>query len=47
MSDRAVTEKIIQALADYLKRDPKSIKPKPPFADDLGPRLDGGHRVAV
>ena len=36
MSDRAVLEKIIQALADYLKRDADSIKPSYHLRDDLG-----------
>jgi acyl carrier protein len=36
MSDRAVTEKIVQALADYLKRDPGSIELEHHLRDDLG-----------
>jgi acyl carrier protein len=36
MSARAVTEKIIQALADYLRRNPESIDPKHHLRDDLG-----------
>ena len=36
MSNRAVTEKIIQALADYLRRNPASIDPKHHLRDDLG-----------
>jgi acyl carrier protein len=36
MSDRAVTEKIIKALADYLRRHPDSIEPDHHLRDDLG-----------
>ncbi len=36
MSDRAIAAKIIQALADYLKRDPASIKEAHHLRDDLG-----------
>ena len=36
MSDRAVTEKIITALADYLRRNPESIEPAHHLRDDLG-----------
>ncbi len=36
MSDRTVVEKIIQALAEYLKRDAGSIKPSHHLRDDLG-----------
>ena len=36
MSDRAITEKIIIALADYLRRDPTSIEPDHHLRDDLG-----------
>ena len=36
MNDRAVLEKIIQALADYLKRDANSIKSSYHLRDDLG-----------
>jgi acyl carrier protein len=36
MSDRVITEKIIQALADYLRRDPHSIEPDHHLRDDLG-----------
>jgi acyl carrier protein len=36
MSDRDVTEKIVAALADYLKRDPASIQLDHHLRDDLG-----------
>ena len=36
MNDRAVVEKIVQALADYLKRDPRTIQPDHHLRDDLG-----------
>jgi len=36
MHDRSVLEKIIQALADYLKRDADSIQPSYHLRDDLG-----------
>ncbi len=36
MSDRAIVENIIQALADYLKRDAASINPSHQLRDDLG-----------
>jgi acyl carrier protein len=36
MSDRSVTEKIVAALADYLKRDPRTIQPDDHLRDDLG-----------
>jgi acyl carrier protein len=36
MHDRAVLEKIVQALADYLKRDADSIQPSYHLRDDLG-----------
>ena len=36
MSDRDVTSKIVVALADYLKRDPKTIQPDHHLRDDLG-----------
>jgi acyl carrier protein len=36
MSDSAVTEKIVKALAEYLKRDPASIQPDHHLRDDLG-----------
>ncbi len=36
MSDRAITEKIVIALADYLRRDPTSIEPDHHLRDDLG-----------
>ena len=36
MSDRAVTEKIIKALAEYLRRNPDSIEPDHHLRDDLG-----------
>lgn len=36
MNDRAVLEKIIQALGDYLKRDANSIKSSYHLRDDLG-----------
>ena len=36
MSDHAVSEKIIKALADYLRRNPESIDPKHHLRDDLG-----------
>jgi acyl carrier protein len=36
MSDPTVTQKIITALADYLKRDPKSIEADHHLRDDLG-----------
>ncbi len=36
MSDRAVLEKIIQALAEYLKREAAAIKPSHHLRDDLG-----------
>src|SRR5690349_23980018 len=36
MTDRAVLEKIVQALADYLKRDAGSIQPSYHLRDDLG-----------
>jgi acyl carrier protein len=36
MNDRAVLEKIGQALADYLKRDAGLIKPSYHLRDDLG-----------
>ena len=36
MSDPTVTPKIVAALADYLKRDPKTITPDLHLRDDLG-----------
>ena len=36
MSDPNVTSKIVAALADYLKRDPKTIQPSLHLRDDLG-----------
>lgn len=36
MSDRDVTEKIVAALADYLRRDPTTIEPDHHLRDDLG-----------
>ena len=36
MSDPTVTQKIIAALADYLKRDPKTIEADHHLRDDLG-----------
>ena len=36
MSDRDVTEKIVAALADYLKRDPSAIQRDHHLRDDLG-----------
>ena len=36
MSDRDVSSKIVLALADYLKRDPKTIQPDHHLRDDLG-----------
>lgn len=36
MTDRAIASKIIQALADYLKRDAASIKETHHLRDDLG-----------
>jgi len=36
MTHRAVLEKIVQALADYLKRDAGSIQPSYHLRDDLG-----------
>jgi len=36
MSDPHVTQKIVAALADYLKRDPKTIQPDLHLRDDLG-----------
>ena len=36
MSDRDVTQKIVAALADYLKRDPATIEPDHHLRDDLG-----------
>jgi len=36
MSDRTITENIIKALADYLRRNPESIKPDHHLRDDLG-----------
>ena len=36
MNDRAVFEKIIQALGDYLKRDANSIKSSYHLRDELG-----------
>jgi acyl carrier protein len=36
MSDRVVLGKIVQALAEYLKRDPASIKASYHLRDDLG-----------
>lgn len=36
MSERDVTQKIIAALADYLKRDPASIAPTHHLREDLG-----------
>lgn len=35
-TDRAVTEKIVQALASYLKRDPATITDSHHLRDDLG-----------
>jgi acyl carrier protein len=35
-TDRAVTEKIVQALASYLKRDPATITESHHLRDDLG-----------
>ena len=36
MSDRVILGKIVQALAEYLKRDPASIKESYHLRDDLG-----------
>lgn len=36
MADRAIVEKIIQALAEYLKRDAVTIKTSHHLRDDLG-----------
>jgi len=36
MSDPSVTQKIVAALAEYLKRDPKTIQPDLHLRDDLG-----------
>jgi len=36
MHDQAVLDKIVQALADYLKRDADSIQPSYHLRDDLG-----------
>lgn len=36
MSERDVTQKIVAALADYLKRDPATIEPDHHLRDDLG-----------
>jgi acyl carrier protein len=36
MSDSTVTQKIIAALAEYLKRDPKTIEADHHLRDDLG-----------
>ena len=36
MSDRDVTQRILAALADYLKRPPSSIEPDHHLRDDLG-----------
>jgi acyl carrier protein len=36
MSDPTVTQKIITALADYLRRDPKTIEADHHLRDDLG-----------
>jgi acyl carrier protein len=36
MNDRSVLEKIVQALADYLKRDVGSIQPSYHLREDLG-----------
>jgi len=36
MTDRAIVETIIRALAEYLKRDPSSITPAHQLRDDLG-----------
>ena len=36
MSNRTVAQQIIAALADYLKRDPKTIQPDHHLRDDLG-----------
>lgn len=36
MADRAIVEKIIQALAEYLKRDASTIKAAHHLRDDLG-----------
>ncbi len=36
MTDHAVISKIIQALAEYLKRDAATIKPAHQLRDDLG-----------
>ena len=36
MSDRDITNKIVVALADYLKRDPTGIQPDHHLRDDLG-----------
>ena len=36
MSHRDITEKIIAALAEYLKRDPATIEPDHYLRDDLG-----------
>lgn len=36
MSDRDVTQKIVAALGDYLKRDPATIEPDHHLRDDLG-----------
>ena len=36
MHDRAVLERIVQALADYLKRDAGTIKASSHLRDDLG-----------
>lgn len=36
MADRAIVDKIIQALSDYLKRDAATIKASHHLRDDLG-----------
>jgi acyl carrier protein len=36
MSDRDVTQKIVAALADYLRRDPETIELDHHLRDDLG-----------
>jgi acyl carrier protein len=36
MADRAIVDKIIQALAEYLKRDASTIKASHHLRDDLG-----------
>ncbi len=36
LTDRAVTDKIVQALASYLKRDPSTITESHHLRDDLG-----------